>query len=286
MIFSIWFLVLTLFPFIKCETSQDEGESYPELEKFVGEVVNKLDDEEELNAEDEEGGDSPLWMVQSTDQIGFCLLASAEIKLELVKKNDENNTIKVDIPLDAEVTGVCKPEKAELRFEWKDRRIGEEKNLLNLVVEKHHANLAHLDGAFVRLKTKHGREEFYSAMETDAYTTLLWPIRYLVSCTQTLSYRMAPAAEETRRYSEVVLHLTGLRVEAFRESTLHDHVPESMGPKWYRREWGCEFHRTFDWAPFLVAGGLATLVLVWAVAFLWRNSVEKKQKLNKKYDRL
>jgi len=265
------------------DVPEDVPGSYTELEKFVGDVVKKLGDEEDVKVE-EEVEEQPFWSVKSTEEIGYCLLASGQIRLELVEKGERNKTIQVDIPVNAEITGVCKPGSAELRFEWKDERIGKEKNLLNLVMENHHANLAHLHGAFLRLKTKHGREEFYSSMETGSYTTLLWPIRYQVRCQRTLSYDMAPASEEIRKYKEVVLQLIDLRIEAFRDITLRGHRPKSLSPQWYRREWGCEFHRTFHWAPYVVAGGLATMLLVIVVAFILRNSAAKKPKT--KYERL
>merc|ERR1712226_346655 len=161
-------------------------------------------------------------------------------------------------------------------------------NVLNLVVKRQSETLALLGGAFLRLQNQNGEEEFYASMESGTYSTLIWPIRYQVRCPRTLSYVLAPVQDqvegqeesrddaEEKEKSRVVLRLTNLRIEAFRESTAEGN-PESVAPQWNLGEWDCEFHRTFKWAPYLVTGGLVGLVIFMISAFLCKQSLENKQ---------
>merc|ERR1719341_169056 len=88
--------------------------------------------------------------------------------------------------------------------------------------------------------------------------------------------------------ADVVLHLADLRIEAFRDITLQNHRPESYGLNWYRREWKCEFHRIYNWAPYLMGCGLCATLLFFVVAFICRDSWEKKKtkKTLSKYESL
>jgi len=188
----------------------------------------------------------------------------------------------------AEVEGKCLEDNSEVRFVWHDSN-PEEENLINLVVERvaEMPNLVYLSGAFLRLHHNNRRLEFYTSMGSLEHRTLLWPIRYQLRCPE-LSYKLAPI-EELRERGNVsaVLYLTDVRIEVFRDVTLQNHRPKSYGVDWYRREWKCEFHRIYDWAPFFVGCGLASTFLFFVVAFLcreWRE--EKKKKTHSKYERL
>merc|ERR1712013_464799 len=129
-------------------------------------------------------------------------------------------------------------------------------------------NLVYLSGAFLRLHHLNRRLEFYTSMGPLDYRTLLWPIRYQLNCPE-LKYKLAPIKEYIGRENiSVVLHLDDIKIEAFRDVTLQNHRPESFGNKWYRREWKCEFHRIYDWAPYAVGCGLIAVVVSFVTAFL------------------
>ena len=187
-----------------------------------------------------------------------------------------NATRELSLPERVRLEGNCGAKKSEITMFWKDKTSGED-NLLNLVMTRRNTHLVYLSGAFLRLYTGGEKEEFYSAMSALEYTTLLWPLRYQMACKDTLSYVMSPGEETETQGHQAIVHLTNLRIEAFREVTLHDHRPRSLAAQWYRRECKCQFHRIFSWAPFLVGCGLTCIVIAMTVAFLCRNSMEKKR---------
>merc|ERR1719222_1650209 len=243
----------------------------------------------------------PFWKVPHEDGDGYCLLLSAEVRLELFGLPGENRTLVVPVSEKAEVEGKCLEDNSEVRFVWHDSN-PEEENLINLVVERvtEMPNLVYLSGAFLRLHHNNRRLEFYTLMGSLEHRTLLWPIRYQLRCPE-LSYKLAPI-EELRERGNVsaVLYLTDVRIEVspqwlssflkvFRDVTLQNHRPKSYGVDWYRREWKCEFHRIYDWAPFFVGCGLASTFLFFVVAFLcrlWREKKKKTKKTHSKYERL
>lgn len=256
----------------------NSGNSSDYLKAFFDRMVKNLNREEDPVVQE-----FPPWMVKSADKDqGYCLLASMQVRLELFRSWEGNGTMEeVNVPVSKGARkGSCKPGKSEVELEWHDKKFGE-KNVLNLVVQRQSTNLARLGGAFLRLHNKRGHDEYYSSMNMGSFNTLVWPIRYQVRCSEPLSLVLTPV-KKGHKHPNVTLHLIDLRIEAFRESTQHDgDWPQSVAPQWFRREWGCEFHRTFEWAPYLVAGGLTGLVLFTAMAFLCRNSMDKKPK---KYD--
>jgi len=268
-----------------------------EAKKTEVEEVEMLVEEDEL----------PSWKVSHEEGDGFCLLISAEVKLELLGLSGVNKSLTVPVSEKAEVEGRCLEGKSEVRFVWHSRN-SEEENLINLVVEHDHEtpNLVYLSGAFLRLHHHQRRLEFYTSMGSLEHRTLLWPIRYQLRCPE-LRYRLMPIEEQRGREenASAVLYLTDIRIEvyqsalsnphwlssmifqAFRGITLQNHRPESFGVNWYRREWKCEFHRIYDWAPYLVGCGLFTTLLIFVAAFLCRDSLErKKTKTWTKYESL
>merc|ERR1719341_1698497 len=90
----------------------------------------------------------PFWKVPHEDGDGYCLLLSAEVRLELFGLPGENRTLVVPVSETAEVEGKCLEGNSEVRFVWHDRH-SEEENLINLVVERNTEmpNLVYLSGA-------------------------------------------------------------------------------------------------------------------------------------------
>merc|ERR1719391_295671 len=249
---------------------------------------------EEVEMVEEE--ELPSWKVSHEEEDGFCLLLSAEVRLELFGLSGVNKSLVVPVSEKAEVEGKCLEGKSEVRFVWHND-LSEEESLINLVVERNTkmTNLVYLSGAFLRLHHQQRRLEFFTSMDSLEHRTLLWPIRYQLRCSE-LSYRLAPIEEyRGRKNASAVLHLTDVRIEvfrsalsnphwlssmifqAFRGDTLQNHRPESFGVSWFRREWKCEFHRIYDWAPYLVSCGLCTTLFVFVMAFLCRDSLEREK---------
>merc|ERR1719391_1745151 len=242
---------------------------------------------EEVEMVEEE--ELPSWKVSHEEGDGFCLLLSAEVRLELFGLSGVNNSLMVPVSEWAEVEGKCLEGKSEVWFIWHND-ISEEENLINLVVERNTKmpNLVYLSGAFLRLHHQQRRLEFYTSMGSLEHRTLLWPIRYQLRCPE-LNYRLAPIEEYRRsENASAVIYLADVRIEAFRDITLQNHRPESYGVNWYRREWKCEFHRIYDWAPYLVGCGLCATLIFFVVAFLCRDSLERKKskKTLSKYESL
>jgi len=284
-----------------CEQAKpgEVGQSSSTLAKFVSNLLDQMNDvkqEKEMEAkmasmevEVVQEEELPALKVQHEDGIGYCLLLSTEVSLEILGLNGDNKTVTVPVSATAEVVGKCLEGHSEVRFVWRDEH-SEEDNLINLVVERHidQSNLVYLSGAFLRLHHLNRRLEFYTSMGPLDYRTLLWPIRYQLNCPE-LKYKLAPIKEYIGRENiSVVLHLDDIKIEAFRDVTLQNHRPESFGNKWYRREWKCEFHRIYDWAPYAVGCGLIAVVVSFVTAFLIRDSIErkKKKKTSGKYERL
>lgn len=280
----------------------ESGKTSSSLAEFVDNLIDQMNDVKESRereakktvAEVEEvekvvEEELAAWKVPHEDGDGFCLLLSAEVRLELFGLSGFNKTLMVPVSEKAEMVGKCLEGKSEVRFVWPDRH-SEEENLINLVVERNTEmpNLVYLSGAFLRLHHSNRRMEFYTSMGSLEYRTLLWPIRYQLRCPE-LRYRLAPIEEYRGRENvSAVIYLDDVRLEAFRDITLVNHRPESFGINWYRREWKCEFHRIYDWAPYLVACGLCTTLFIFVVAFLCRDSLEKKRKTktSSKYESL
>merc|ERR1719391_800437 len=242
---------------------------------------------EEVEMVEEE--ELPSWKVSHEEEDGFCLLLSAEVRLELFGLSGVNKSLVVPVSEWAEVEGKCLEGKSEGRFVWHNDN-SEEENLINLVVERNTKmpNLVYLSGAFLRLHHHNRRLEFYTSMGSLEHRTLLWPIRYQLRCPE-LRYRLAPIEEyRGKENASAVIYLADVRIEAFRDITLQNHRPESYGVNWYRREWKCEFHRIYDWAPYLVGCGLCATLIFFVVAFLCRDSLERKKskKTLSKYESL
>jgi len=286
---SLWLVMVLLVSVVygtEGNTTTEDTRSFMYLEEFIGRVVRNME-REEPPVEDEVN--LPDWRVKSPLEPVYCLLASAQIRLEIQRPDSSggaNWTLEeVSIPDTAQIrNGGCEdPGKSEIQLQWRQEG-GEEDNLLNLVVKRQSDTLALLGGAYLRLQNQNGEEEFYASMKSGVYSTLIWPIRYQVRCPDTLSYVLRPVQDQLEdggsseddldeeSQAKAILHLIDLRMEAFRESTEKDFEDA----KWFRREWGCEFHRTFKWAPYFVASGMAGLVLFLGFAFLCKNSLNKK----------
>jgi len=298
--------LLLLLAAAQCQQAEvgevEAGKGSSSLADFVNNLIDQMNDVKEsrereakkagLEVEEAEKvveEELPFWKVPHEDGDGYCLLLSAEVRLELFGLPGENRTLVVPVSEKAEVEGKCLEGNSEVRFVWHDRH-SEEENLINLVVERNTEmpNLVYLSGAFLRLHHHNRRLEFYTPMGSLENRTLLWPIRYQLRCPE-LSYRLAPIEEYSgRENAGAVLHLADLRIEAFRDITLQNHRPESYGLNWYRREWKCEFHRIYNWAPYLVGCGLCATLLFFVVAFLCRDSLERKKtkKTFSKYESL
>jgi len=280
----------------------EAGKGSPSLAEFVNNLIDQMNDvkesrereakkagvevEETEMVEEEE---LPSWKVPPEDGDGYCLLLSAEVRLELFGLSGETAPLIVPVSEKAEVEGKCLEGNSEVRFIWHDRDSDEE-NLINLVVERdtEMPNLVYLSGAFLRLHHHNRRLEFYTSMGSLDYRTLLWPIRYQLRCPE-LRYELAPIVKYRGRENvSAVLYLADVRIEVFRDITLQNHRPESYGLNWYRREWKCEFHRIYNWAPYLVGCGLCATLLFFVVAFLCRDSLERKKtkKTFSKYESL
>jgi len=236
---------------------------------------------------------SVLTAVNSSDH---CLLASGNFSLVLPQMNEDNTSmVKVNrtwvVPENATANGVCGEKSSELNLHWIDQDTGKE-NLLNLVITKV-GRLAGLTGIFVRLYSGANQAvvtEMSSQIDLKNFNTLVWPIRYGLSCPVSLQFPLYhtpnPVSEALASSSGSVLsqesnHPTpmaylvveNVKLEAFREVTLLDQDPESMSQEFYRQKWECEFHMTLDWAPIAVGGGLACLVSFMLGAFLCKTSI-------------
>lgn len=290
---------------LECQPAEvgevEAGKGSSSLAEFVNNLIDQMNDvKESREREAKKAGveveeaelveeELPFWKVPHEDGDGYCLLLSAEVRLELFGLPGENKTLIVPVSEKAEVEGKCLEGNSEVRFVWRDRD-SEEENLINLVVERNTEmpNLVYLSGAFLRLHHHDRRLEFYTSMGSLDHHTLLWPIRYQLRCPE-LRYRLAPVVEyRGRENASAVLYLADVRIEVFRDITLQNHRPESYGLNWYRREWKCEFHRIYNWAPYLVGCGLCTTLLFFVVALLCRDSLERKKtkKTLSKYESL
>ena len=284
---SLWVVMVVMVSLVhgKDDNSTEDTRSFMYLEELIGRVVRNMEREESPVEDDV---DLPDWSVKSPLEPDVCLLASAQIRLEIQRPDSSgaNWTLEeVSIPQTAQIRkgGCDEPGKSEIQLEWRQEG-GEEANLLNLVVKRQSDTLALLGGAYLRLQNQNGEEEFYASMKSGVYSTLIWPIRYQVRCPDTLSYVLTPVQDQMEdgepseddldeeSQPKAILHLIDLRMEVFRESTEKDFV-DAM---WFRREWKCEFHRTFKWAPYFVALGMVGLVLFLVFAFLCKNSLNKK----------
>jgi len=238
------------------------------------------------------------WSVRTTvNSSNHCLLASGNFTLVLPQINKDNTSMaQVNrtwvVPENATAKGACGELSSELNLHWLDEATGKE-NVMNLVISKV-GRLAALTGIFTRLHTGANKAEIEMSGQIDLkdFNTLVWPIRYGLSCPASLQYPLYHApnpisetltasssssvvTQETNHHQTPMAYLVveNIKLEAFREVTLVDQYPESMSQEFYRRKWECEFHMTFDWAPIAVGGGLACLVSFMLGAFLCKSSI-------------
>jgi len=236
------------------------------------------------------------WSVRTPENSSnHCLLASGNFTLVLPQMNeDKTSIVQVNrtwvVPKNATAKGICGELASELSLHWLDAASGK-KNVMNLVITKV-GRLAALTGIFTRLHTGAGKEEIEMSGQIDLkdFNTLVWPIRYGLSCPVLLQYPLYHApnpmsetltltssgsivSQETHQTPMAFLVVENIKLEAFRDVTLVDQYPESMSQEFYRRKWECEFHMTFDWAPIAVGGGLACLVSFMLGAFLCKSSI-------------
>lgn len=238
------------------------------------------------------------WSVRTPENnSNHCLLASGNFTLVLPNMNEDKTAmVQVNrtwvVPANATAKGACGELSSELSLHWLDEVSGKQ-NVMNLVISKV-GRLAALTGIFTRLHTgadKKEEIEMSGQIDLKDFNTLVWPIRYGLSCPVLLQYPLYHApnpisetfalpsgfggvvSQETQQTPMAYLVVENIKLEAFREVTLVDQFPESMSQEFYRRKWECEFHMTFDWAPIAVGGGLACLVSFMLGAFLCKSSI-------------
>jgi len=244
---------------------------------------------------------TPQWSVRNLEvTTGYCLLASGNFSLIFPPVQDQGSPLAVQVnttwavPNNASAQGVCGDHSSELNLRWLDEDTAEE-NLLNLVITKM-GRLAGLTGVFTRLHSSpnnRGMREMSGHVDFNGFSTLVWPIRYGLSCPKSLMYPLyhAPipltsplvvaspstatdANKELARHAPMAyLLIENIQLEAFRHLTLRDQIPQSSALEFYRRVWECEFHMSFDWAPIAVSGGLASLIALLFSAFLCKTSL-------------
>jgi len=244
----------------------------------------------------------PQWSVPSTEGIDdYCLLASGNFSLLFPPLQDNllglpgNNTWVV--PSNASAQGGCGDQASELNLHWHDP-VTDEENLLNIVITKMD-RLAGISGVFVRLHSgpdERGMNEMSGQYEFADINTLVWPIRYGLSCPNSLMYPLyhapitvnsPPALELVSVNQEPMAYLLikNIKLEVFRDQTLIDQYPQSVSLEFYRRVWECEFHISFNWAPIAVAGGLAGLIGFLLAGFLCKSSVGCSDRISsRKYE--
>jgi len=242
----------------------------------------------------------PQWAVESsvssTEQgLKYCLLASGNISIVLMNKT-------WTVPIDAKSQGECGNDLSELSLRWLDPDSGD-KNVLNLFISRM-GRLAGISSVFARLQ----QVEMSVQIDLRDYNALIWPIRYGLSCSRSLQYPLYPAPspmissllingsikEESMKESKsdrvpvATLVLDSFHLEAFREATQEDQYLDPLSQVFTRQKWECEFHKTFDWAPFVVGAGIALLVafmLGYTVFSKRRSLIESEEDRKFKYEK-
>jgi len=252
---------------------------------------------------------TPQWSVRNLEVTnGHCLLASGNFSLIFPSVQDQGSPLALQVnttravPSNASAQGVCGDQSSELNLRWLDQDTAEE-NVLNLVITKM-GRLAGITGVFTRLHSSpsnRGMREMSGHVDFNGFSTLVWPIRYGLSCPKSLMYPLYHApipltspmvvADTNKKLARnapmAYLLIENIQLEAFRHLTLQDQIPQSLSLEFYRRVWECEFHMSFDWAPIAVSGGLASLIALLLSAFLCKTSVGCSDRISRrKYEKV
>lgn len=264
-----------------------------------------------------EAGQQPaLWSVETSDGpeslvTSHCLLVSGNLSVIFVHRDEDARTMSEDlrrlhwtkkVPNEARVTGECGDLASEVSFEWSEAReeSGEENfNLINLVITRNN-RISALTGVFARLFLHSKEFELTSSMKKNDPDSLSWPHRYCLSCQKTLYYPLYKVSTVKRNHNddksddvppEAFLMIDNLMFEVFRniEGSETDLTSKSFS----KRNWECEFHKIYDWAPYVLGGCLVFLMLAMMFSFFFKSCLgcsdrprNRRQRNNNNYEKL
>jgi len=235
---------------------------------------------------------SALWSVSSAGDNGsdhHCLLLSANLSIILVHPGEDVRNMtedvrrlhwKMEVPQYADARGVCGDTESQISLHWEDRE--EEENVVNMVVTRN-GRLAELTGVFARFFLHSSWHEVTSTMQKLELNSLSWPHRYCLSCMKTLYYPLYKVSEVQRNHNlrkdddvppAAFLVVDNLMFEVFRkqEASVTKKLDIKTTLKMHsKRNWECEFHVIYDWAPFVLGGVLIFIVVLSLLVFIFKS---------------